>query len=430
MYYAEGALKTGSEAERRWRGQHHILHNDGINQEEMRKAQQNGEEQIRKCSSSFARRRTQVKKPRKCMIQNFLMNCWSRTSWWIIRCAKSRCYWIRVQMRMMESESLRLRFPRDGSRRRRSDWWAQELATFVSSCWSWFSDVLHRIWGFPVTIEFSEFVPATACASFVPFFWSMWLHTPCQECKAQQQCQIHFCRVMTPSLTPVRPGRWLTLVDIPWVCHCHCHCHWAEFFTVYPRRRRHRKPTIQAQGIEPITIKEMESQTRRRRKIALMIWCWSPMRATPNEHTIGSRPRRKRSNAPRPVPPWSTNHQLTTPKSRQGDARPSSATSNRGRGQKEAPPDCAGLPRHRAHALFGHDAFLSCAVDSAVGQSGLHPQHIQRRASSRVTVTRYCGPPHRGRHHGWGHILVQLSPGSPVSRSRHWRKKMAATDQW
>ena len=30
---------------------------------------------------------------------------------------------------------------------------------------------------------------------------------PCQECKAQQQCQIPVCGVMTPSLTPVRPGR-------------------------------------------------------------------------------------------------------------------------------------------------------------------------------------------------------------------------------
>ena len=105
---------------------------------------------------------------------------------------------------------------------------------FVLALWC----VAQKIWGFPVTFEFSEVVSATACAFFVPSFL---IHvtarchqqcSSCQKCKAQQQCQILFCRVMTPSLTLVRPGRWLTLVDLPWVCHCRCHCQVTDKFGV------------------------------------------------------------------------------------------------------------------------------------------------------------------------------------------------------
>ena len=33
-----------------------------------------------------------------------------------------------------------------------------------------------------------------------------------------------FAGLWPPSLMPARPGRWLMLVDVFWVCHRHCHC--------------------------------------------------------------------------------------------------------------------------------------------------------------------------------------------------------------
>ena len=98
----------------------------------------------------------------------------SRTSWWIIRAWSSRM-WLDTtpDADMMESgNSAILNSEKVDSSRRRSDWWAQELATlFLPYVQGFNVDVLYRIRGFPWRPNSDEFASATACAFFVPSFF-------------------------------------------------------------------------------------------------------------------------------------------------------------------------------------------------------------------------------------------------------------------
>ena len=105
----------------------------------------------------------------------------SRTSWWIIRASSSRM-WLDTtpDADMMESgNSAILNSEKVDSSRRRSDWWAQEVATlFLPHVQGFNVDVLYRTRGFPWRPNSDEFASAIACALFVPFFFRFMCRFP------------------------------------------------------------------------------------------------------------------------------------------------------------------------------------------------------------------------------------------------------------
>ena len=150
-----------------------MTHNAGINKEKAKS--QNG----KKFGKQQQLRTSHVvgtsKGSRRGMIQNILMNCWSRTSWWIIRCERKLLGYDWVQPR------------RD-----------QATLFFLLSSWlSWdrFRCVAQNL-RIPGIVEFSEFKTATACVWPILSCFHVWCnctlsstlckHTPCQQCKSHQ----------------------------------------------------------------------------------------------------------------------------------------------------------------------------------------------------------------------------------------------------
>ena len=135
---------------------------------------------------------------------------------------------------MMESgSSAILNSKKMDSRRRRSDWRAQELATHLflfnvltMTCCAESED------SHGVRIQMNLLQQYPVHFLFLFSFRFMWLHTVVNRvpvahlAKSARRNSItrFFVRGYDPSLMLVSPGRWLTLFDLPWGCHCHCHC--------------------------------------------------------------------------------------------------------------------------------------------------------------------------------------------------------------
>ena len=143
------------------------------------------------------------------MIQNILMDWWSRTSWWIDR---KKTTWgkstsekqIRLgttpdaTKRESENSCHRSRLKRDGNRWGRTDelWCLPHFSSWCFPWLPWHPSFCCAEAEDSSDFEFSEFTPATACVWLIPSCFCVWCYctlsstvckcTPCQQRKFHQ----------------------------------------------------------------------------------------------------------------------------------------------------------------------------------------------------------------------------------------------------